>query len=437
MNNRFNNISNVIKNNKKDILDQLVNTLKDNNKVEDEKKGYGDLSSNPVSFGSVDEFGVPGTPGGNFQSDYLEKIGRYAAGLMDPEYATRLGIQIKQPSILTIPSVTITQRSSNTILPSTGKFWLTWNPCFFCDAHGLKGIDMYNGADRNAKIPVNYTSSIAWGAETSIDSPINVIKDPMPTVNVAKVRLVSAKLRITYRGSLEKQAGKFIGCATYQPFPVLVGNYNEDEPPKDSEGKIWSIKSMIAKATNLPQDEVKVNPVINSFVLNGVWAKQVPLTPEIKSIVCTYIPTDPSEQIFGNPGTYRGFPVDGKASTPDPNNVLLSLNSTYGGGLGFIIVGDGLDNTQNIDVETFYNWEVIPEIGSASVMKNYADGTVDPSAYNQLMKMYAPSSFSIRPESASQTAELQQAGYGAWKDILRKIASVASFIGDNAMKLLA
>lgn len=362
---------------------------------------------------------------------YEDDFKRYLCGLIDPEYAYQKGLQIKIPSPLPIPSTTFTQVSSFTIATENNRFWLCWNPCFSSTRNGIKKFKFYRDSEprqadprQDKEVYANISSSCFYGRSKE---ELLLHYDQLPDVEVSRMRLVSAKMKVTYRGSSDNLAGKMVSCASFQPMPNVVAH------DLDGKGFVYFYSDSIgwyrplpntllsfaatgySKGTELQDgnlvslDEDRTDTITSQAVINGLWAKSMTLSEINRGLTCTYLPVDQDATVFTTPGTIRGSvltkKIDKEIVVGGQNRYSEQLNigeqagqfyidnaaapiiDLHGGRMGFFVVGEGLPNDNTaIDVEFYYNWEILPTVSSASSMRNFAQSYIPPDTiYKDIM----------------------------------------------------
>jgi hypothetical protein len=365
--------------------------------------------------------------------DYHEVLKQYICGVLDPEYAYSKGVIIKIPSPLPVPSISFTQISSFTTNTDDKGGWLVWNPVFPCTKSGVSKFRFYRDSPIAAgeqypqrEVFANYAANCFYGADSQ---DLNFHYDQLPDVEVSRMRLVSAKMKVTYRGSSEQLAGKIVSCVTFQPMPNVVahdkdGNkvlyfHNQNSgwyQPLPNTMLALAIKGYSAgthmDAGKLVSDDPDYTDTLKSqAVINGVWSKTLNLSDLNRGVTCTYLPMDVDSMIFTTPGTIRGSSLSKLIDRPYQNNNTMMNDFSkqitggdqdqefyidnvgspvvdlHGAQMGFIVVGEGLPNENTaMDVEFFYNWEILPTVDSASPMRNYSNG-FQPSSliYSEIM----------------------------------------------------
>jgi len=324
-----------------------------------------------------------------FESIYPEKLIQYIAAILDPELNYSLGLQVKQPSLLSTPSVSIPIKTLTTI-PSENfnSICISWNPITFCTVKDLAKIQVGTYKSSSSAQPqdlyANRICSVLYSVgqvEEGVTVPpsswgaiVHGIPDNLPDVGIAKARLVSSKIKISFRGSIMHQGGTIMGCATFQGAPgVIAGNVPvSDTTLYNSSGEpiTWSKLFSISNPTLNPDQDR--SPFEEKIVSNGIWAHNVNITADANGISAVFIPTDPMDEIFYTPGTYYGESIRSDVLCTNMANTL-ALTSNKGAHLNYLFNIQGLPNTNNdpIIIETYTTWEVIPTNESASTLRNY------------------------------------------------------------------
>jgi hypothetical protein len=318
-----------------------------------------------------------------------------------------------------------------------------WNPSFPVTKAGISKFKFYrNSQPRDAEndprtaVYANSAVSCFYGRS---EKELLFHYDELPDVEVSKMRLVSAKMKVTYRGSSEKLAGKMVSCATFQPMPNVVANdmdkvgelyfYNEKSrwyKPLPNTLLSFAVRgysdgTRVENDQLISEDPDYTNVLKSQAVINGIWSKSLNLSELNRGLTCTYLPVDQDSAIFTTPGTIRGssltklidheyqfnncyyndfskvIPDGPQAGQSYIDNVGSPVIDLHGGRMGFIVVGEGLpDENTAIDVEFYYNWEILPTVSSASSMRNYANCFVPSSAmYSEIMSNMKVSDASI------------------------------------------
>jgi len=330
---------------------------------------------------------------------FEDKIINYVAAILDPEYNYNTGVMVKQPSLLNPPSISVPIKTLTTI-KSEGKssICISWNPFLFCTKQDLGKIVLAEKSnDQNKRIYANQVSSVLYSlSETtgldsilkadSWNSKVFAIPDNLPDIGVSKARLVSAKIKISFRGTIYNQGGTVMGAATFEGPPGLVLNTGDD-------GRVWMNGGAQAKWSDLFKvslgDQFSENslcPFEEKVISNGIWAKNVNITENANGISAVFIPTDPMDEVFYKPGTYYGeqIAVD-KNMQDDWTKATSLLYSAKGARLNYLFNIQGLNTESNpIVVETYTTWECLPTNQSASVFRNTNMGMNNLAAYEKV-----------------------------------------------------
>jgi len=327
--------------------------------------------------------------------EYDEKCVNYVAAILDPEFNYNTGVMVKQPSLLNPPSVSIPIKTLSTIhTDGATSLCISWNPCFFCTVSDLERIKIgNNGSDVRANriFSVIYSTGSfkdeqqtvppsSWGA------PICGIPENLPDVGVAKARLVSAKIKISFRGPILQQGGTIMAAATFQGAPGLIAKTNDDNVIyRNQSEKQATWGDIFAVSMGSQYDPNKLSPFDEKVISNGIWAKNVNITQDANGITAIFVPTDPMDEIFYKPGTFYGEAVD--KDTPIVGDYgTTCLTSDKGAKLSYVfnIQGLHIQNTNPITVETYTTWEVLPTSQSASTLRNNANIISDVMAYQKV-----------------------------------------------------
>jgi hypothetical protein len=320
---------------------------------------------------------------------FQDKIVNYVAAILDPEYNYNTGIMVKQPSLLNPPSVSIPIKTLTTIKSeSLSSICISWNPTLFCTKNDIGKICL-GTRNKDEKVFANKVASVLYslpekvGAQEitqpdSWNAKVYCIPDNLPEIGVSKARLVSAKIKISFRGSVLNQGGTIMGAATFQGPPGLVLNTGD-------ENRVWRNKHCNTQATWADLFEVSLgsqydeeNPGLCPFqekvLSNGIWAKNVNITKDANGITAIFIPTDPMDEIFYQTGTFYGEKVAQEEDILNNKGATTALTTAKGARLNYLFNIQGLSaqNTNPITIETYATWEVLPTNQSASSLRNSA-----------------------------------------------------------------
>jgi hypothetical protein len=419
-----------------------------------------------------------------YVNKHEEDFKRYLCGLIDPEFAYQKGLQIKIPNPLPIPSTTFTQVSSFSLNANTGKFWLCWNPSFPTTKSGISKFKFYRDSIVGNDEPFKETSVNAtqacncfWGRDKN---ELNFHYDQLPDVEVSRMRLVSAKMKVTYRGSSDSLSGKLVSCATFQPMPNTVVHdangtgfvyFFSDElgwyrPLPNTLLSFattgYSSGTQLIEDNLVSNDPDRTDVLSGQAVINGIWGKSVTLSEINRGLTCTYLPVDNDSSVFTAPGTIRGSVLTKKIDQEyrEGNKILNEFTrqlevgdqagelyihncgspiiDLHGGRMGFIVVGEGLPSIDTaIDVEFYYNWEILPTTASASSMRNYSTAYVpSETMFKDMMTNIKINEASIALIKNSDIGNLRgEERLGSWFSFLAPIAkAVAAPVGNLLSK---
>jgi hypothetical protein len=316
---------------------------------------------------------------------YDDKLVNYVAAIVDPEYNYNTGVMVKQPSLVNPPSVSIPIKTLTTI-PSEGfsSICISWNPTMFCTTNVLSKLCIAKNKNDDSKIYANKICSVLYSvgkmeagklvvSPSSWNAPVKAIPDNLPEVGVAKARLVSSKIKISFRGPVLNQGGTIMAAATFQGPPGIVACTPEDGSIKrnsDQEDATWADLFKVSLSGSF--DDKEMSPFEEKIISNGIWAKNVNITNDANGITAVFIPTDPMDEIFCKPGTFYGEPIEiGEANGPYATSCLYT---DLGARMNYLFNIQGIpgDNNSPIVVETYTTWEAIPTNQSASTLRNSA-----------------------------------------------------------------
>lgn len=370
---------------------------------------------------------------------YQDKVINYIAGILDPEYNYNTGIMVKQPSLMNPPSVSIPIKTLTTI-PSEGysSICIAWNPTMFCTTNMLSTIQLgVDTTNNNAPIYANKICSVLYSLgeienamlvtpPSSWNATVKGIPDNLPEVGIAKARLVSSKIKISFRGPILNQGGTIMAAATFQGPPGIICNTGDDNRIKTNSTQrnaTWADLFKISLGSSF--NEKDMSPFEEKIISNGIWARNVNITKDANGITAIFIPTDPMDEIFCKPGTFYGENITNPESQCNGPYATSCLYSDKGARLNYLFNIQGIpgDNTNPITVETYTTWEVIPTNQSASTLRNSAS-TISNTAYYSTIKQTI-SEFMDTQSGIQQTSSTPQlSGFldtigsivkGAWK----------------------
>jgi hypothetical protein len=324
---------------------------------------------------------------------YDDKIINYVAGILDPEFNYNTGVMVKQPSLLNVPSVSIPIKTLTT-LPTQGfsSVCIAWNPSLFCTSQTLQNIKIGYNIINDEKVPVyaNRICSVLYSTGTlsagllekpssSWDAPVFGVPDNLPEVGVAKARLVSAKIKISFRGPILNQGGTVMACATYLGTPGVIAATtdtneiwrNKPEMVGEEARNQATWRDMFAPVQGQMYNPDDLSPFEEKIISNGIWAKNVNITKDANGISAVFIPSDPMDEIFYKTGTYYGEDVNQESLLSLKDKGTTLLYSDKGAKLCYLFNVQGIPPELNpITIETYTNWEVIPTALAASTLRN-------------------------------------------------------------------
>jgi len=326
---------------------------------------------------------------GLVQSAFKDKIINYVAAILDPEYNYNTGIMVKQPSLMNPPSVSIPIKTLTTI-KSEGQsaICLSWNPALFCTKNDLSNLELGKMYSDDTVVKPNRICSVLYSLPEEVGSEqyiapdswkakVRCIPDNLPEVGVSKARLVSAKIKISFRGAILNQGGTIMGAATFQGPPGIICKTDEyGNVYKNGTDKAQATWGDIFKVVLGDQyNENDQCPFEEKVISNGIWAKNVNITKDANGITAVFIPMDPMDEIFYKPGTFYGEPIAKDNDIRNTVGATTLLTGDKGAKLSYLFNIQGLSGTGSnpITVETYQTWEVLPTNLSASSLRNSAN----------------------------------------------------------------
>jgi hypothetical protein len=370
---------------------------------------------------------------------FSDKVINYVAAILDPEYNYTTGVMVKQPSLLNPPSVSIPVKTLTTVKSENqSSICISWNPTLFCTKADLPNIVLgkKNGTDQLIKanriasvlysLPENAGTELVVPAD-SWEAKVKAIPDNLPEIGVSKARLVSAKIKISFRGSILNQGGTIMGAATFQGPPGLVLNTDNTDsvylnaPVDGREVANWA--DLFKVTLGDQYDETSQCPFQEKVLSNGIWAKNVNITRDANGISAIFIPTDPMDEIFYKPGTYYGEEIAKDDAIVSTKGATTALATAKGARLNYLFNIQGLSaqNNNPITIETYQTWEVLPTNLSASSLRNSSSGMNSiqvKTKVKELLTEYFKNSTGIHTNKPNQLSGLfdylKKAAVGAW-----------------------
>lgn len=309
--------------------------------------------------------------------DRAKRMADYITSILEPEFAVTEGFVARQPGLFQIPSTSVSFRNNvNISTDEDGDFALAWNPNFFTNVKTLESSFYFEAsanyfADTYSHVTVKNTD----------DGKLYAVPSYVPDVDLSKYRLVSAKIKVTYIGSVLNKSGMMYACATFDQTPILVGYKGDTDglvPIRALNGTEinWSTYQATGEYDRLiKQTYANMN---EQSISNGIWNKSLNVTNSNQGMSCLHIPTDPVNEIFYPVCTYFGNPIPNTSAVTSGafsgRMFFKSLRSTSGAQLCYYICGHGLPpGTECINIQTYYTYEVIPTQLSAPFLRTPKD----------------------------------------------------------------
>lgn len=294
--------------------------------------------------------------------------------MIHPDYAVTEGLQVKMYSDVPVPTTSIGVRCMYNLSTSKeGTFLLTWTPNFLSANNVLQGkfadTTVPSGSSGSGKWEQYYYSNLSFCNTEFLtgesEYPTNFshpLPSFQPSVLLQKYRLVSAIVKVKYNGSVLNQSGTMVSCATFDAIPAVEYVFEGNTADVLMENIKYGGETPRYQDFNL--------------IRNGLWNYSQNITADANGLECLYVPLDPMSNTFYDLGTYYGAPddisagliQDGAAKTAYAVNRMVGA---VGAQLSYVIAGYNLPaSTKCIQVEVFYNFEVISDPSVAPLLRS-------------------------------------------------------------------
>jgi len=378
----------------------------------------------------------------NVYTNSVQRTIMYIADILDPEISVTSGAQVKQPNLFQIPSASVGLRNTYDItVGGAGEFYLAWNPNYLVNKQYLESVKytINNGGVATTGSPNGFFNLVV-----KVANGLKYFPTYVPDINFVKYRLVSAKIKVSYIGSMLNKSGMFYACASFDQSPVGISHFvNEDMVNIKGNDNSTSVDFNGANMRDdLPQTDVfsKAGPCYVTYhnltkdrISNGLWNRSVNIVETSQGISCTHIPCDPTSNIFYPTGEYFGFDYK------DFDKLMpLSYDNTYsrqlvpticsdvGSQLCYYIMGVGLPPNQKcVNIQCYYNFEIIPTLTTAPFLRS-----------STLSDEFNRNQINAISDSISRNAKGVAIRVGKSQDITSRIMRIASGVGGFANKLL-
>lgn len=313
------------------VSDKLTRMIKSSGEV-----GKRRISDNPVNFkGSVDMA----------QKARALKLSEYLYGAIHPSEAVRLGLDVKLPTDLPIPSACI-RVSKVVTLPasSTGLLFVNYCPGSILSSNSGLGL--------LTTLSVNTTlTSSTVGTNNYLDMG----KADIPQV-FDKWRLTASEMQVKYVGKVLDQAGSMISCCHYEPVGYA----------KKGSAGAGSISSM----TNGQVDRLSGN---QGLVAQGLWNSEISISEEARGITHIWTPSSSADFLFpatvgANPSA-SNFYVGVTSETVSTSEAASSTSVNTQAARSFCWYIQNAPTTVAFEFVVHEVYEFLPDIGSVAVLK--------------------------------------------------------------------
>jgi hypothetical protein len=314
------------------VADELARNIKTASGV-----GKKNKFDNPMNFkGSVDLA----------QKARALKLSEYLYGAIHPAEAVTMGLDVKLPTDLPIPSACIRVSKLVTLPASTtGLYFINYCPGSLLSSNS--GIGLLTTLSVNT----NLTSSTP-GSNSFLDMG----KVDVPQV-FDKWRLTAAEMQVKYVGKVLDQSGTMISCCHYEP----VGYAK-----KGSAGA-----GTISGLSNGTVDRLSGN---QGLVAQGLWNTEISISEEARGITHIWTPSSSADFLFpasvGQAGSFSNFYVGVTADSVALAETATSttVNTQAARSFCWYIANAPIGVTcfQFVVHEVY---EFLPDIGSVAVLK--------------------------------------------------------------------
>jgi hypothetical protein len=273
----------------------------------------------------------------------------YIYGLYHPDVVFKESLDIKSPSYMPVPTTTFKFKETFTIIPnSRGNFVLLWLPNYLGTSEAIVRIhkpegyqDPIEGVFSNCY--VNSSEDLDGNAALLNGWKAHTFKHVAQ--DFQKYRLTSAAVKVKYTGKVLDQSGMLAAAATYIRTPRSVYMYPvAGTAPAEYSLPIQATASMsqFCDFDNIRQ---------------GQWADTCSVVSDPDGITCTWVPTDPLNQVFvDNAATIDAI---SHQRVWEGSNVVAHWTPTNAN-ISYAICGYGIaSQTSCITVEAYYNFEII------------------------------------------------------------------------------
>lgn len=285
-------------------------------------------------------------------ADYRDNIlADYIYGLYHPDVVFKESLQIKSPSYMPIPTTSFKFKETFTITPNAlGNFVLYWYPNFLGTSSELTRIHRPGPEVSVTDFTTLFTTCLV-NSDSHLDGNTQLLNGwyGMAFKHVQqdfeKYRLTSACIKVKYTGKVLNQSGMLAAAATYVKQPrVLLSVPVTDQVPGS-----WAVP--LADSSRLAQfcdfDNIR----------QGQWADTCSVISDPDGITCTYIPSDPLNQVFVDNATT--IDAINHNNQWDGSRFYTSWSPTNAN-ISYAICGYGIESsTSCITIEAYYNYEII------------------------------------------------------------------------------
>lgn len=283
-------------------------------------------------------------------AEYQDNIlADYIYGLYHPDVVFKESLDIKSPSYMPVPTTTFKFKETFTIAPnSRGNFVLFWSPNFLGTSDSIVRVHKPDGMQDASE---GVFSNCYVNTSESLDGNAALLNGWMAHTfkhvaqDFQKYRLTSAAVKVKYTGKVLDQSGMLAAAASYIRTPRSV--------------YLYPVAGQAPASYELPLQATTAMSQFCDFdnIRQGQWADTCSVVSEPDGITCTWVPTDPLNQVFVDNGTtidainhQRIWVGENVVAHWTPTNANIS----------YAICGYGIaSQTSCITVEAYYNYEII------------------------------------------------------------------------------
>lgn len=299
-------------------------------------------------------------------ADYRDNVlADYIYGIFHPDIVFKENLNIKSPSYLPVPTTSFRFKETITLQPnSRGNFVIYWYPNFLGTQTVLNSMyDFYDNCNYSL---VYFNNDEYLSGQVKSEGNWKAFSFRSVSQDFQKYRLTSACIKVKYTGQVIQQSGMLAAAASYaKSYITLAGRLHDRSEFSEYE---------------VPPEFTPPLGMFTDFdnIRQGQWAQTCSLVNEPDGITCTYVPTDPLNQVFVDNGTT----IDQGTSEVITGEYMKTIGwLPKNANISYAICGYGIQSDSPcITIETYYNFEIIvrqeqypyfnPTSGEPKLMRN-------------------------------------------------------------------